>query len=225
MTALHIAIGLQRLFAALVVALPHAPVFADDPNKLIEWTSSAGTKTDGVFYKYDSEEDAVVLLIPKRIPLSKLSADSRKMALRLHDESQAQQAKSTPKPSKAKVESQPIANEKAAPERVSEAGKWYEGGTLHDKSILDWQVAKEHDKIATCSDFIAKMWQDDKLNSRVARKIGEIDDLKPLAVELVAFIDAASAPQADAESNRRSFTNQTVSSFAVIGMIQMGWLE
>jgi hypothetical protein len=33
---------------------------------------------------------------------------------------------------------------------------WYVGGTLHKATILQWKNATEHDKLATCGDFIAK---------------------------------------------------------------------
>lgn len=35
--------------------------------------------------------------------------------------------------------------------------KWYEGGTLHRATIAQWRVATDDNKLATCSDFIAKI--------------------------------------------------------------------
>jgi len=35
--------------------------------------------------------------------------------------------------------------------------KWYEGGTLHRATIAQWRVATDDNKLATCSDFVAKI--------------------------------------------------------------------
>ena len=35
--------------------------------------------------------------------------------------------------------------------------KWYVGGTLHKATIAEWRIATDKNKLATCSDFIAKI--------------------------------------------------------------------
>lgn len=37
--------------------------------------------------------------------------------------------------------------------------KWYEGGTLQNASAITWQSASYRNKLATCADFVAAMWQ------------------------------------------------------------------
>jgi len=32
--------------------------------------------------------------------------------------------------------------------------KWYEGGSLHKAKIIDWKVASEENKLASCGDFV-----------------------------------------------------------------------
>lgn len=103
--------------------------------------------------------------------------------------------------------------------------KWYQGGTLHSKSALDWQVASREDKLATCADFVVKMWQDGKLKPAISNNLSTIDDVRPYAQELVDFLDATFRADPDPEQNRKMFTNQTVSDTAVIGMIMMNWTE
>ncbi len=41
--------------------------------------------------------------------------------------------------------------------------KWYEGGTLHQKTVAEWQAASNRDRLATSSDFVAKIRKFDSL--------------------------------------------------------------
>ncbi|QDT34551.1 hypothetical protein [Thalassoglobus polymorphus] len=107
----------------------------------------------------------------------------------------------------------------------SKSRKWYEGGTLHKKSALDWQGSNHPDKLATCSDFVAAMWQNEKFVPRIQNSIDSVDDMKPYAQELVEYIDVATRRDPDPEQNRRLFTNQTVAAMALLGIIEMGWLK
>jgi len=101
--------------------------------------------------------------------------------------------------------------------------KWYQGGTLHDKSALEWQTASRANKLATCADFVTAMWQNGNLKPSIANNISTVDDVQPYAQELVDFLDAAFKPHPDAKHNRVLFTNQTISECAAIGMIMMEW--
>jgi tetratricopeptide (TPR) repeat protein len=103
--------------------------------------------------------------------------------------------------------------------------KWYEGGTLHKKSGLEWQTASRENKLATCADFVATMWQKGNLKPSVANRISTVDDVRPYALELIDFLDAAFKSDPDPEQNRKLFTNQTVGSFAAIGMVTMRWAK
>lgn len=97
---------------------------------------------------------------------------------------------------------------------------WYEGGTLHSSNALEWQKASYKNKLASSADFLATTWKKNKLKP----KIGSIDDLKPLAEQLVKDLDAAFKPDADAEINKQLFTNQGTASTAVMLMMLNGWL-
>ncbi len=103
--------------------------------------------------------------------------------------------------------------------------KWYEGGTLHKKGALEWQMANAANKLATCSDFVAAMWKQKNFVPRIQNSINSPDDMKPYAQELVDFLDAATKRHEDPDQNSRIYANQTVSSMATIGMVSMGWLE
>ena len=108
---------------------------------------------------------------------------------------------------------------------TSNTKKWYEGGTLHKKSALEWQTAPSRDKLATCADFVTTMWQNDDLKPSISKRLSTVDDVRPYAQELVDYLDAALKADPDPEQNRKLFANQTVSSIAVAGMVTMGWTK
>lgn len=113
-------------------------------------------------------------------------------------------------------------------ERLAEAetleSKWYEGGTLHGGSGLDWQQATHANKLATSADLLASLWQKDKLSPEVRRPLRNIDDFKPLAEQLVAELDDAFAPEPDQHANRQMFANQGVADSAIMVMALKGWI-
>ena len=103
--------------------------------------------------------------------------------------------------------------------------KWYEGGTLHKLTALDWQKATYANKLATCADFVAHAWVNKMLKNNVAGKLQTVDDLRPYAVDLVAFLDAATKPEKNARKNQRLVAKQEVSELAAQGMLLMEWLK
>lgn len=115
--------------------------------------------------------------------------------------------------------------EKQQQDQARRAKKWYQGGTLYNKSALEWQTASSGDKLATCGDFVTAMWQKGNLKPPIANNLSTVDDVRPYAQELVDFLDAAFKPDPDPEQNRKMFTNQTVSGTAAIGIVTMGWTE
>jgi hypothetical protein len=103
--------------------------------------------------------------------------------------------------------------------------KWYEGGTLHRLSALDWQKATYANKLATCADFVAHAWVNKRLKEEMSQQIHGVEDLKPLAIELVAFMDAATEPEEDPRKNREMFAEQHVAELAAMGMLLLEWLK
>ena len=99
---------------------------------------------------------------------------------------------------------------KGAPSKTSR--QWYEGGTLHDKTMAQWHSGVASDRLATSGDWVSKMAQGDKFIPEVA----SMDDIKALATELRACMDAA---------YDESTADQPVADFAIMCMVVMGWLE
>jgi hypothetical protein len=103
--------------------------------------------------------------------------------------------------------------------------KWYEGGTLHNASALEWQEANYDDKLATCADFISGLWQNKKLKPALQSQIQSMEDIRTLAQKLVKEMDAAMKKDENSEENRKMYTNQKVSEMAALLMLSMGWLN
>jgi hypothetical protein len=89
---------------------------------------------------------------------------------------------------------------------------WYQGGTLHDKTIYDWKQATYSNKLATCADFIAA--SKDNLNIDITT----VDSIKPFAEQLVICMDTAI-------DGGESFDEQSVSEMAIISMAFLEWYE
>jgi hypothetical protein len=103
--------------------------------------------------------------------------------------------------------------------------RWYVGGTLHDAGALEWQTANEENKLATCADFLARLWKVDKLSPKIASQISTIDDLRPFAQELVTAIDTVTEALEDPAMNKKVFTNQSVQSMVALLVMAMGYVK
>ena len=84
-------------------------------------------------------------------------------------------------------------------------GKWFEGGTLHEATIAEWKKATEENKLATCSDFIAKI-----------KKVTSLEDLKKRSVELKVCITTAT-------KGLPSTDNAKVRDIAVLCAVELGY--
>ena len=94
------------------------------------------------------------------------------------------------------------------------ATQWYDGGTLHDKLIKDWQEATVENKLATCGDIVAKTQQMGKLKFRVNGR----DAYKPYATQLMLAIQLAVKDDTECD-------DIPVSTMAVSAMYTLGWLK
>ena len=83
------------------------------------------------------------------------------------------------------------------------AKEWYEGGTLHGSSALEWQKATFQNKLATCGDFVSKAWENKSFKPEIQSKITSMDVIMVLAKELVKAIDIAFKEEPDAEKNKK----------------------
>lgn len=61
---------------------------------------------------------------------------------------------------------------------------WYEGGTLHNATIAEWRTATTANKLATCSDFVAKIRKDKGIAF-------DESEIKKESYDLMSCIDAA----------------------------------
>lgn len=99
------------------------------------------------------------------------------------------------------------------------SNKWYEGGTLLDKTGREWQAAPYADKLATCGDMVASLWIENALKPSMQSSLDSVDELKQLAEKLVAFIDA------EVTRNPSASANQPVRRLGALGVTRLGFVN
>ena len=120
------------------------------------------------------------------------------------------------------------AEQDQVPGEPQRGAAWYEGGTLHDKTALDWQTASEADKLATSADFVSAVWTKNDFVPKIQNSIQSTDDMKPYAEELVKFLDQVTvAPPGDFGNDllRRTYEGLKVKKMAESGMKTMDWIR
>lgn len=101
--------------------------------------------------------------------------------------------------------------------------KWYEGGTLHKATGVEWRKADADNKLATCSDFLAKLWEAKRLSGKLTLTVKTIDDLKAPAADCVEAVDKAyESPEDGAED---VMATQDVATVALLAMTMMGFIS
>lgn len=95
-----------------------------------------------------------------------------------------------------------------------EVGKeWYQCGTLHASSSDEWLEASHQNRIATCADYLFKLYKDGALNINLPSSLYEI---KQYAEEMALAMD---------EVFRSSEEKLSVPQTAALLMVQAGWLN
>jgi hypothetical protein len=207
-----------------VTPLPDASPPESQPAKTEKWLRNWNDKTgkfstDAIF---GGMEDGIVTLhkmdgVTVKVQADKLSDADREWIEGQQKEGEHSAAKTPP------LVALPFAFTPFSSRKKTT--RWEEGGTLHRKSALDWQLASDSDKLATCADFVAKTWDNNEFKSQIQKAIKSVDDMKPYAEELVEFLDNATKRFPDEEMNRKVYTNQDVAGLSVVGMSIMGWVK
>ena len=107
----------------------------------------------------------------------------------------------------------------------SQQGSWYQGGTLVNADVLEWQQASSENKLATCGDLVSQMWSKKMLRPEIQNKINSMDDMRVLAEELKTQIDAATKQDVDPEENKKIYANQKVTDIAAALISSMNWTK
>lgn len=116
-------------------------------------------------------------------------------------------------PSEAEIAARLAERQAAAPAR-----HWYDGGTLHHATGTEWKAASYEDKLATAGDLLAKLWLEKRLKPHIAEQVRSVDDLKPLAAQVVVGLDKAfSVPPKVAAQHR-------VPDSTTVLLALMGWV-
>ncbi len=69
----------MKLVPALAVSLIGCATLTAQQTELHEWKTTDGFSTDALFQSLDTERGEVTLLVPKTIPLRRLSRDSQNL--------------------------------------------------------------------------------------------------------------------------------------------------
>lgn len=97
---------------------------------------------------------------------------------------------------------------------VVSAANWYEGGTLHKATIVQWKRATQANKVATCADFIAYAHK----NGDLKMSFSSMAAMKPYAVDLAKCID-------ETVRGIDTFDKESVTTMAALAMVYMGWMK
>lgn len=97
--------------------------------------------------------------------------------------------------------------------------KWYIGGNLHDKKMIDWKKATQHNKIATCGDILVATYK--KGHLKMLLYPHDLDTIKKYSEILAFAIDEA----VKANPNDKDFLACPVSVTSVVAMAHLGWLK
>lgn len=104
---------------------------------------------------------------------------------------------------------------------TAHAGKWYEGGTLHDATMAEWTQATPENKLATMGDMVSAIYNRGQFVSTVQTAIteGKMPAIKTVAQLLVEQMDEAS------NDSTNSVLEQKVSNMVVMLMMLHGVLK
>jgi len=101
---------------------------------------------------------------------------------------------------------------------------WYQGGTLHNKTIKEWREASYEDKLATCANFISiEVIKDIRNNPLLVIEITDINYIKPYAEKLVMLIDKFLGNVGD--ESRTQLDPCAVSDTVITIMRNIGWVK
>lgn len=99
---------------------------------------------------------------------------------------------------------------------IAETKKWFEGGTLHKATTVEWKAATYRNKTATSADFALGF---PKIKE-VVTESGSIDVNKIFAVDLATCIDTAIS-----EEKEGIHEDTTLIQIAVVCGKALGWVE
>ena len=107
----------------------------------------------------------------------------------------------------------------------TQAAEWYEGGTLHEASALEWQQGTQENKLATAGYLLGVVASEEMLAPKITGSITELNSFLPLATKLAAQLDVLFEVLEDEEENNATYADQKVVSTAGLLMMLNGWLK
>lgn len=105
---------------------------------------------------------------------------------------------------------------------AAQAEEWYEGGTLHQKTMTEWCIAYQADRLATAADFVAGADQKGYFTETAHEKLRNPENFKTMAMILVRDMNKAAC---DGTQPLASVANTAVSDVAGMTMIFEKWIS
>lgn len=119
-----------------------------------------------------------------------------------------------------------LAGDPSPPPVRADGSQWFEGGTLQDASVLEWQQASEENKLATCADIIVAQLQSGGLVPDIAARAQNSDSLYPLAKELMECLDSGLEPLPDPNENRAKYQDEQLLLNATMAIgLKLEWTQ
>ena len=101
-----------------------------------------------------------------------------------------------------------------------EVGKeWYQCGTLHESSSVEWRAASHQNRVATCADIIFALYKDNRINivlPPISDTPAVVSAIKPFAEKLSVAIDVTFL---------KSSQKLNVYKTAIMIMSEAGWIK
>ena len=99
--------------------------------------------------------------------------------------------------------------------------EWYQGGTLHDKTMREWAKSNTDNKLATCGYIIVTAYKKGSLKLDLSSI--DTDLIKIYAFTLMMALDKS--VETSKENNNKEFLDCSVALASVVGMGLLGWLQ
>ncbi|ENB4393856.1 hypothetical protein ABHP78_003075 [Vibrio cholerae] len=89
-------------------------------------------------------------------------------------------------------------------QNISSEAQWYQGTSIQDKTLSNWNSATYEVKLVTAANVYAYFYGEQKLSPTITSKLKTMDDLKPYAQWLVKSVDeVASSKEGNLISNQK----------------------
>lgn len=98
------------------------------------------------------------------------------------------------------------------------ANEWFQGGSLHTATMAEWELALESNKLATCADWVSKLYLDKSFTKNTLDAITDAGrmGIKEMADLCVTMVNKEAIPE---------ISHQEALKVYIISMIKIGLID